>query len=491
MKNVEKILKNYLLCPNPDFKKISNYILKVIKKNTDSPYGFVGYIDEKTGNLIVPTLTYDVWNECKIQNKDIVFNKFDNLFGWVIKNKKSILSNDVSKNRRATGTPKGHIKIEKFLASPAIIKGKVAGMLAVANKRSFYSDNDLKYLEYIAYIYAIIIYHLIRVKKIEESYKSINELIEKARDIIYVVNKDGIIESINKRAEDYGYKKEDIIGHSTFEFAHPDDREMLKKAFMKAIRTGKTSNVLQYRILKKNGEYFEADQKSSIIFHKKKPLKIIGMIRDMTFERNLQKQLQENKELLEKIFNSSTDAIFVKDLSGNYLKVNKACARIYKYPQDKIIGKNEKDFLDEKVLENIREIDKKVIEGKIVSSIYEMTIKGKKYIFNTIKTPLKDENGNVKFILGIARDITEIRKLEREMFLIKAAENIKKITSQVSHDINNVLSVISGYATLIEETMCADKNIKSETQIIKKSVSKILNIISKFKKKAPIIINKG
>jgi len=490
MKNAEKILKKYLLSPNPDFKKMSNYILKIIKQDTDSPYGFVGYIDEKSGNLIVPTLTCDVWNECKMQNKDVVFNKFDNLFGWVIKNKKSVLSNDVSKDRRAVGTPKGHIKIEKFLASPAIIKGNVVGILAVANKRSFYSENDLKYLEYIANIYAVIVYNLIKVKKLEESYKSINELIEKARDIIYVVNKDGIIESINKRAENYGYKKEDIIGHSTFEFAHPQDREMLKKAFKRAIKTGKTSNVLQYRILKKNGEYFEADQKSSIIFHKKKPIKIIGMIRDMTFERNLQKQLQENKELLENIFNSSTDAIFVKDLSGNYLKINKACAKIFKYPQDKIIGKNDVDFFDEKAVEELKEIEKKVIDGETVSSVYERIVKGKKYIFNTIKTPLKDENGNVKFILGIARDITKLRKLEREMVLIKAAENIKKVASQVSHDINNILSVISGYATLIEEGASGDKNIKAETQIIKKSISKILDIMGSFKKKAPIIINK-
>ncbi|MCX7647278.1 MAG: PAS domain S-box protein [Elusimicrobiales bacterium] len=489
MKESSKIFKQYLLSKNPDFNQISKEILDIIKKKTSSEAGFVGYIDEKTNKLIVPTLTDEVWEICKIKEKKLCFDIKDNLFGIAIKTGKPVVSNDLSIDNRAKGTPRGHIKIKRFLGIPSVIKGKVNGILAVANKKTDYTQKEIEIISEFADVYAAIIYHLIKVKETEEYNKMINTLIENARDIIYVIKKDGTIEYINSRVKDYGYKKEDLIGHNAFDFVAIEYAEYVLSAFNKAFKTGKTLDVLKYKLKRKDGTVFDVDQKSEVILSDSEP-KIVGTIRDVTKERAMEKELKESNELFEKIFNSAKDAIYIKDLSGNYVKVNKACAKIFDLTPEEMLKRNDKELFGLKPAEEIHEQDAKVFGGKTLTTTTERIINGKKFILNSIKIPLKDHEGNIKYILGISRDITKIRKLERELTLIKAKENIEKASSQFSHDLNNILSIITGYTSLIEEEILKSKGMLKEIKEIKKSVKKIISVTKQFRKKAPSVIKK-
>jgi hypothetical protein len=88
---------------------ISFIIHKHAKSLTESEFGYVGYIDIKTGYLICPTLTRDIWDQCQIQDKDIVFKTFSGLWEWVLKNREPLLTNTPSHDFRSSGTPQGHI----------------------------------------------------------------------------------------------------------------------------------------------------------------------------------------------------------------------------------------------------------------------------------------------------------------------------------------------------------------------------------------------
>jgi len=73
---------------------ISYLVLEHAKDLTRSQYGFVGYINPKTGYLMVPTLKRDFRKEFKKKDKKTIFKKFKGLWGWVLNNKESILTND-------------------------------------------------------------------------------------------------------------------------------------------------------------------------------------------------------------------------------------------------------------------------------------------------------------------------------------------------------------------------------------------------------------
>ncbi len=140
-----------------DIKDISEKVLEVALKFTKSRYGFAGYIDPRTGFLICPTFEKTIWNECKIVNKDIVFKDFNGLWGWVLKNSKVLMTNDAVSDPRSSGTPSGHVAVEKFLGVPVLIEDDIAGMIAVTSPENDYTELDILLLNRLATIYSIII----------------------------------------------------------------------------------------------------------------------------------------------------------------------------------------------------------------------------------------------------------------------------------------------------------------------------------------------
>jgi PAS domain S-box-containing protein len=149
-------LSRALLHPAP-IEEISYLVLEQAKRLTGSVFGFVGHIEPETGNLISSTMTRDVWDTCQVANKDVVFEKFCGLWGWVLDNQQPILVNDPISDPRSTGTPQGHIPIERFLSVPAIVERELVGQIALANPDCDYADRDLSLVERLASLYALAI----------------------------------------------------------------------------------------------------------------------------------------------------------------------------------------------------------------------------------------------------------------------------------------------------------------------------------------------
>jgi len=134
---------------------ISHIVLEHARRLTRSVFGYVGYIDPNTRCLVSTTLTRDIWEKCHVSDKKIIFEKFSGLWGWVLDNKKPLLTNNPSEDPRSTGTPSGHIPIDRFLSAPALIGENLVGQIALANSKHDYTDRDLQLIIRFASIYAI------------------------------------------------------------------------------------------------------------------------------------------------------------------------------------------------------------------------------------------------------------------------------------------------------------------------------------------------
>jgi PAS domain S-box-containing protein len=121
-------------------------ILQIILELTKSPYGIFAYLDE-AGSLVVPSLTREVWQECQMTNKSIIFPREtwgSSIWGKIITEKKSIYLNE------PFNVPKGHIPIKRALGVPIIYQGVVIGHILVANRETDYNRQDIDLLEDLA-----------------------------------------------------------------------------------------------------------------------------------------------------------------------------------------------------------------------------------------------------------------------------------------------------------------------------------------------------
>jgi signal transduction histidine kinase len=136
---------------------IAMLVLEQAKRLTGSAFGYVGYIDPQTGFLVCPTMTREIWDACQVTNKGIVFEQFGGLWGWVLDHQQPLLTNAPATDPRSTGTPGGHVPIERFLSVPAMMGPTLLGQIALSNAPRDYTDRDLAVIQRMASIYALAI----------------------------------------------------------------------------------------------------------------------------------------------------------------------------------------------------------------------------------------------------------------------------------------------------------------------------------------------
>ncbi|MBI2161464.1 MAG: GAF domain-containing protein, partial [Candidatus Rokubacteria bacterium] len=149
-------VRRALLDPGPA-EEAFHALLQQAQQLTGSASGFVAYVDARTGSLVKPTMTREVWDRCEVPGKEIAFRERRGLWGWVLTNRLPLLTNDARRDPRASGTPDGHIPLHRILAAPATLGETAVGLVAVANAERDYTERDLAFVERLAALLAIAI----------------------------------------------------------------------------------------------------------------------------------------------------------------------------------------------------------------------------------------------------------------------------------------------------------------------------------------------
>lgn len=153
-------LSKALVTPENSIESLSALILEYAKCLTNSPVGYVGYIDKQTNSFVSPVITPEVSKIFNIPERNIGVDEFHGLWGWVLENKKPLLSNDPLNDARSKESLKKNASLKRFLSAPAMLGEIIVGQITVGNAANGYSGKDIQLLERIAILYAIAVQHL-------------------------------------------------------------------------------------------------------------------------------------------------------------------------------------------------------------------------------------------------------------------------------------------------------------------------------------------
>lgn len=145
-------------------------------------------------------------------------------------------------------------------------------------------------------------------------------------------------------------------------------------------------------------------------------LKNLKLAREVEERNKAEVALQASRDYLDKIINSLSDPLFVKDRQHRLVLVNDAECALAGRSRAEMIGRTDYEFFDEEQVNVFWEMDEIVFEtGRENINEEEITdAHGRHRTILTKKSLYKDLNGD-KFIVGIIRDITELKQKELEL----------------------------------------------------------------------------
>ncbi len=144
-----------------------------------------------------------------------------------------------------------------------------------------------------------------------------------------------------------------------------------------------------------------------------------GVIINVEAEKRREFELENQKSILRTIIDSLPEAIFYKDKDSKFIGCNKNFNDYYKqFGVDNVIGKTDLEiFPDKEIAEDFINMDKEIMESRQAKYIEGITLddKGNKIIEESFKAPVINENGEVWGIVGLARNITNQKRLEERL----------------------------------------------------------------------------
>jgi sigma-B regulation protein RsbU (phosphoserine phosphatase) len=146
------------------------------------------------------------------------------------------------------------------------------------------------------------------------------------------------------------------------------------------------------------------------------PQLLLAQVRALLRLRQVEESLRTSRLLLRDLLDHAPVVVFVKDLQGRYLLVNRHWEARFHKPREEVVGRSAYDIYPAAQAEVLLANDRRVAEAGIPMEFDEevRTANGVR-IFLSEKFPLRDESGTCYAVCGISTDITERKKWEKAL----------------------------------------------------------------------------
>ncbi|HUT54954.1 MAG TPA: PAS domain S-box protein [bacterium] len=259
-------------------------------------------------------------------------------------------------------------------------------------------------------------------KALEKSETRYRLFAENISDIVYTVDMNLNMTYVSPSVERVlGFTVEQALAQSPEQQMTPESVQRVVKIYLEEIDKesrgegdpfrSRTFEIEQY---KKDGATIWTEENISFIRDAQgKAVGIQGISRDITGRRKAEAAMREAEARYTGLFNSSHDAVYLCDFSGNFLDANEAALRMLGYSRQEIKGLNFASLLDEKQLPAAIDSTRELLETGKMKDMQEYRLRRKDESHIDVQSfgSMVYKEGKPYCIQGIARDVTEDRAL--------------------------------------------------------------------------------
>jgi PAS domain S-box-containing protein len=308
----------------------------------------------------------------------------------------------------------------------------------------------------------------------EKHYK---ELVEKAGIAILTDDEEGNIKYFNKRLYKlFGYTADEMKGKAIQSIVHQDSIETVMTFHKQRVQGKEVPSKYEFKGIRKNGStmYLEVDVVELV-----EGGDIIGTrsyLWDVTERRQTEEALRESESRYRILIEHASDGIFIADMKGNCVDVNKNGCNMMRYKREEILRLSLMDMIPEDNLRaNLKRL-KELTSGKEVVKEYMLKRKDGSVFPAEVSAKLLPD----KRLLGFVRDITERKRMEEELLKIQKLESIGMLAGGIAHDFNNILTGVLGNISLAKLHTEAGSPAYEKMELAEKASLRAKDLVNQF-----------
>lgn len=301
-------------------------------------------------------------------------------------------------------------------------------------------------------------------------------LLDALPDMCLILDSKGVIEHINNQVVlELGYPVDRIVKRPFPEFLHETQRAEFE-------------SLLEQCISEQDGKRCE----SKLLDDRGKLVDVILSISPVpsgnsapsasycVYARNILREKEVELEYLRffHVAHGTVNPLEITDIHGKIIYANPAFERVSGYSREELIGKNPNVFGSGRHPRSFwQKMWSTITAGKVwVGEIENKKRDGTPFITQLLVSPIIDTDGRTMGYFGVHRDVSEQKRLERQLIHAQKMESIGMLAAGIAHEVGNPLTSISSLVQVIQRTT-NDPFVNEKLDLVKSQITRISRII--------------
>jgi PAS domain S-box-containing protein len=324
--------------------------------------------------------------------------------------------------------------------------------------------------------------------------RKLSYVLEQSPVCVMIMDAESRINYVNRYFSDYtGYPASDVKG-TTPEFLYPvsknrsASRIVWKKVMQKQLWTGD----IQIRTKKRSLQLTHGSI-APLLDEEGRIDQIVAVFFDISHRKQIEEELVQERTMMKNLMDNIPDAIYFKDRKSRFTRINRSLAHFLGLNSpEQAIGKTDLDFFDDRHGQEAYQDERNIIKsGKPMIGKVEQDIlpSGVTRWVSSTKMPIRDKNNKITGIVGISRDVSDVKRFEDELATqntelrrakIKAESATRaksEFLANMSHEIRTPMNAILGFSEILASRI-KDPILINYIQSINASGKTLLQLIN-------------
>jgi PAS domain S-box-containing protein len=320
---------------------------------------------------------------------------------------------------------------------------------------------------------------------------SLKEHFEAGADGVVVLDDVGRILFVNRAAERLtGFARDGLLGGELVDLVGADHRDQISDTVSRVL-AGVNVDAFDLQLSTSAGAPVWVSVSTSTVLAATGA--VILLFRDVTAERGLENELRTTKEFLERLIDSTVDAIIAADLHGNIILFNQGAERLFGYRARDVIGKIPVWELYEEggakqIMRMLRSTSYGGV-GRLEQTRREVRIASGEVVPVSMTASTLYERDREVATVGILTDLRERIRMEQRLLdaqqklqLSEKQALVAELAGAAAHELNQPLTSIMGYAGLIERQSVPGADHLRAVAVILSEAERMAGIVKKIGK---------